>query len=953
MSISTIRNKRSTIPGKIPTVEQLTLGELAINHADGIAYIRRERVGFPTDIVPIGVGASVLNTLYVSKSGSDSNSGLTPGDTFATIKKAVSVATTSTTIKVFAGDYVEDNPIKLPDQVSIIGSALREVSVTPQNQGDLFLVGNGNYISDMSFTGSSNTGAIGAFDADDLRYITQSPYFRNCTNFIPDSTGLRIDGNHALGPLKSMVVDSFTQNQSGGIGVSITNEAYAQLVSIFNITNGTGIYCGDGGSCDITNSNSSFGDFGLFADGISPLKYTGIVTETASNTSSIVLNLNTPVLNISTASYDNNTGILTAYVDSAHEFSVGMSVFLEDLEFSCPDSPPNLLYPSGNYGNIFEIKTVAPGRYVDAYNLIILNKREIQDKSLAAIALNHPDFFFPGDTQTNSRSRYYDSYRLIQQNKQEIIDIAWNNTVSTYPGISTTQTKCKRDLGYFVDAISTDVFTGGNNYAREFTLQYFDGAGNPISNGLVGEEVESIFAFHEARELMKDAITNQLTIQDLTLTADPLTASNTDPASCADVQSNINNLVGVVTTVIGSGNTSSLPTVNFGTFTDGGSKCFRDIGFIIDAVALDVRDFTNKNVINATEFYFDIFGDPITNGLVGEEQETITAYHAVRDYAKLAITNQLNKKDLSIIADSITGFNTDPSSCSDVRSNIDNLVGIITTSIGNGDLNSLPSVSMASTIFTTNVGISTIPHTYVDGGTVKIDVVRPFDGQVIFLKELYYIVRELQIINPGSGYINTPTITIESSLTTWGIEAQFSANLTGGSLTSFNLISNGRGYSGVPPTVTISSPDVGINTATAIAILEPKYYSVATSTPISSGISTVTLTESIPYDLTPGDSVEFFRQSRIIASSHSFEYVGSGIDLLNALPFRGGVTIQENEVVSKNGGLVVYTSTDQKGDFRIGDQVLIEQSTATISGRAFSQSLLNTVTPLIIALGGD
>jgi hypothetical protein len=37
---------------------------------------------------------------------------------------------------------------------------------------------------------------------------------------------------NAIGPLKSMVVDSYTQYNQGGIGVSITNEGYAQLVSI-------------------------------------------------------------------------------------------------------------------------------------------------------------------------------------------------------------------------------------------------------------------------------------------------------------------------------------------------------------------------------------------------------------------------------------------------------------------------------------------------------------------------------------------------------------------------------------------------------------------------------------------------------------------------------------------------------------------------------------------------
>ena len=77
------------------------------------------------------------------------------------------------------------------------------------------------------------------------------------------------------------------------------------------------------------------------------------------------------------------------------------------------------------------------------------------------------------------------------------------------------------------------------------------------------------------------------------------------------------------------------------------------------------------------------------------------------------------------------------------------------------------------------------------------------------------------------------------------------------------------------------------------------------------GISTVTITESLPYPVSIGMTVPIFEQSRILASSHSFEYIGSGTDISTALPQNGGVTIPANEVDSRNGGLVIYTSTDQ------------------------------------------
>ena len=79
--------------------------------------------------------------------------------------------------------------------------------------------------------------------------------------------------------LKSMVCDSFTQYNEAGIGVSLTNDAYAQLVSIFTINNDIAIYADTGAQCDLTNSNSSFGNFGLVAVGLGSTQYTGKVRD--------------------------------------------------------------------------------------------------------------------------------------------------------------------------------------------------------------------------------------------------------------------------------------------------------------------------------------------------------------------------------------------------------------------------------------------------------------------------------------------------------------------------------------------------------------------------------------------------------------------------------------------------------------------------------------------------
>ena len=146
------------------------------------------------------------------------------------------------------------------------------------------------------------------------------------------------------------------------------------------------------------------------------------------------------------------------------------------------------------------------------------------------------------------------------------------------------------------------------------------------------------------------------------------------------------------------------------------------------------------------------------------------------------------------------------------------------------------------------------------------------------------------------------------------------------------------------------SPNVGINTATATAAMAPIYYTINSSTPVTAGITTLTLEENLINTVGVASTAFFHQVSKIIASSHTFEYIGSGNEIANATPKRGGTTNQANEVVTESGGKVLYTSTDQSGNFRIGDDLQINQNTGTISGKSFSKSLFSEITPFILAL---
>lgn len=246
-----------------------------------------------------------------------------------------------------------------------------------------------------------------------------------------------------------------------------------------------------------------------------------------------------------------------------------------------------------------------------------------------------------------------------------------------------------------------------------------------------------------------------------------------------------------------------------------------------------------------------------------------------------------------------------------------------------------------------------IVTTSASAGTDRIAVAintttRPYEGQVLYFDTLYYTVESITVTNGGSGYTSTPSVTLGTPSGPNGSTATAFATLEGDRVSTITIISSGSQYTS-SPSVTISAPDTGV-TATATANASPIYYTINSSTPVVSGITTITIDENLNNTVGVGTTAYFYQVSTITASSHTFEYVGSGNDIATAVPLRGGVAVQENEVVSRNGGRVVFTSTDQAGNFRIGDGIIINQNNGTISGRAFTRSLFNQMTPFILAL---
>ena len=177
-----IRIKRSAVAGKKPTDGQLQLGELAVNFYDGKIFLKQDTggVGVGTRIIEVGAGSTTFagKTLYVTDNGDDVNTGLDEDNAKATIKSAVALASPGDTIKVYPGNYTEDNPINLPDNVSVEGTELRRCLVTPQNTGtDLFYVSQGCHVTDLSFVGGPMTNGAAVIALRPLVGVSSDRFF--------------------------------------------------------------------------------------------------------------------------------------------------------------------------------------------------------------------------------------------------------------------------------------------------------------------------------------------------------------------------------------------------------------------------------------------------------------------------------------------------------------------------------------------------------------------------------------------------------------------------------------------------------------------------------------------------------------------------------------------------------------------------------------------------------
>jgi hypothetical protein len=558
-------------------------------------------------------------------------------------------------------------------------------------------------------------------------------------------------------------------------------------------------------------------------------------------------------------------------------------------------------------------------------------------------------------------NRFFDAARIIRYNLDFIAAEAVGYLTSTdyqspefvlSGGISTITSGIKNVFR----AVSHDITRGGNSKCV--------GVGISQYVTYAGISTEIIDTLNYSAGIAQSCINNVLwtgnyqtefsQLRDLSIQADPATGYNNDIGSCANVVSAIYTCVGVVTTIIGVGTTAVGTLFNLTYPGNAG------IG------TTNPNDIPSQGVGNVTKGPYIRNCTNFIPGSVGMKVDGFNAEPGDQD--DIGVTGSMS-------VDSYTQFNQGGVGVEISNGAYSQLVSIftictdkaiVTKSGGQCDITNSNSSFGTEGLVSDGVSDPTTLSIYRYTGEVASNAVeddttivlsgigneRPYSGQALYFDELYYEISEVNIINGGSGFTEAPTVVFLGSPSgPSAIAAEAIAQITNGTVTSITMIGNGRNYTLADIALGATLSGGGGSGFNIVPNARPLYYKVISASAPVSGVSTVTLAQSLNNDVGIGTTAFLFRQSLQIVSSHSFEYIGAGNTIEIARPSKGGVTIQENEIIKINGGEIAYTSTDQDGNFAIGDDLVIDQATGTIRGRSFERSLLNTVTPFIIALG--
>ena len=238
-------------------------------------------------------------------------------------------------------------------------------------------------------------------------------------------------------------------------------------------------------------------------------------------------------------------------------------------------------------------------------------------------------------------------------------------------------------------------------------------------------------------------------------------------------------------------------------------------------------------------------------------------------------------------------------------------------------------------------------------------------------------IASFRIVEPGSGYATAPSVTITDPNSTSA--ATFTVRTGIGALGNPSFTNRGTGYTTATTNVSgagfadvyQTTQYVNVSGMTAIPVPganvqfagNATYYKLVSISSLSGSVgnysAALQLSPTMSIGLSPVHGVAItmrilYSQCRL--TGHDFLSIGTGNFATTNYPNTPTQTADPaNETVENNGGRVFYTSTDQDGNFNVGDLFTVQQSTgiATLNANAFNLSGLQTLTLGAVTLGSS
>lgn len=292
--------KRSGEPNKIPSVEDLDFGELAINFADGKLYFKQIK-DQQEKIVEFYGNIELNNTIFVQKNGADTNDGKSWDSAFLTIERAVQKAAeleATVLIEVAPGIYNTKGHIDFPDN-TIIKATHRTVVISPETgyeERNVFRLGSGCFVEGFVFEGwrldsldDPNEGFAVCFRPGAV--IRRAPYVhkvvvrttpfwdtvappldrQNANPLVGRGAGVILADGLVCSPYSiypNIMAWGATPVSHNGIGYCAKNGALINAVNAISMWAHKHFYAIDGGQILLSACSTQFGDYTMVSRGV-------------------------------------------------------------------------------------------------------------------------------------------------------------------------------------------------------------------------------------------------------------------------------------------------------------------------------------------------------------------------------------------------------------------------------------------------------------------------------------------------------------------------------------------------------------------------------------------------------------------------------------------------------------------------------------------------------------